>query len=469
MKITLTIDKLINVTSADPDDERRRRLLNILLTGVALIAILGIVSIGMARLANMVKETDAIRLLSWLSAAFLGFVCLFLINRYVSGALAGALFVIFLTSVISISDAAQQVVEGRALFLFTIPILIASVILRPWASFAMAGVCSLVITFIARLHLEEYATSPPPIPTMLGFFAIAFVAWLSSRSLEGALEEVRAINRELDQRVEDRTRELLEANIQLAEANVQLADANERLQEIDRLKSRFVAMVSHELRTPLSAIRGFTEMFLAGIYGALPESQEGAMKRIAVNTEQLLHLVNDLLDQARIEAGQLSLRSEPVALRELFEDVRSTLSVLAAERNLALTAQVADDLPPVVYGDPQRLKQIFINLANNAIKFTEEGAITIAARRANADHWAITVSDTGIGIPEEAREYIFDPFRQVDSSMTREHKGTGMGLAIVKQLTHLMGGSVVLESELGQGSTFTVQLPIVIEAQGGAS
>ncbi len=294
---------------------------------------------------------------------------------------------------------------------------------------------------------------------MLGFFAFALVAWLSARSLENALADLRTINRELDQRVEDRTRELREANLQLERAN-------ERLQEIDRLKSRFVAMVSHELRTPLSAIRGFTEMLQAGIYGAMSERQAGALERVFVNTEQLLHLVNDLLDQARIEAGQLSLKPVPFAPVELVEDVRSTLAVLAENQGIDLITEVDPDLPETLYGDSQRLKQILVNLANNAIKFTNEGYVAVRVFHPGNGQWAMVVSDTGVGIPEEAREYIFDPFRQVDSSITREHKGTGMGLAIVKQLAHLMGGSVSLESAIGQGSTFTVLLPIK-QPQGG--
>jgi signal transduction histidine kinase len=148
------------------------------------------------------------------------------------------------------------------------------------------------------------------------------------------------------------------------------------------------------------------------------------------------------------------------------EDVRSTLAVLAENRGIDLITEVDPDLPETLYGDSQRLKQILVNLANNAIKFTNEGYVAVRVFRPGNGQWAMVVSDTGVGIPEEAREYIFDPFRQVDSSMTREHKGTGMGLAIVKQLAQLMGGSVSLESALGQGSTFTVLLPLT-QPQGG--
>ncbi|MGC9358657.1 MAG: ATP-binding protein, partial [Anaerolineae bacterium] len=146
---------------------------------------------------------------------------------------------------------------------------------------------------------------------------------------------------------------------------------------------------------------------------------------------------------------------------DLAEDVKSTMSVLADARDIDLTATVNNAVPNPLYGDRQRLHQILVNLTNNAIKFTNEGGVAIRIYRPDADHWGIQVADTGIGIPEDAQEYIFDPFRQVDGSATREHRGTGMGLSIVKQLVQLMGGTISLESTLGEGSTFTITLPIV--------
>jgi signal transduction histidine kinase len=357
-----------------------------------------------------------------------------------------------LTIVVALSDEPRQVVEGRSVFLFTIPILMASVILRPWASFALAGLSSLVISVLA-LRLPEYV---PPVPTMLGFFAFAFVAWLSARSLENALEDLRAINRELDQRVEKRTQEL-------RAANEELAQANERLRELDRLKSKFVSMVSHELRTPLGAIQGFAEMLQAGIYGALSKKQEDALDRIRKNSRRLLIIVNDLLDQARIEAGELSIRPAAFSPYDLTEDLKSTVGVLVERKGLELTTEVADDVPDSLYGDKERLHQILVNLTDNAIKFTDEGGVQVNICRPDGkytSHWAMEVSDTGPGISEEDRELVFAPFRRVDDSMTREHVGVGLGLSIVEQLVELMNGEIILESEPGHGSTFTVVLPL---------
>jgi signal transduction histidine kinase len=381
-----------------------------------------------------------------------GTVTAFVINRFWSGQLASVLFLLLLTTAIVFADEPSEIVNGRSVFLFTIPILMASVLLRPWASFAAASLSSLVVSAIA-FSLPGYI---PPAPTMLGFFAFAFVAWLSAQTVENALQDLRALNRELDQRVENRTRELRQANRQLARAN-------ERLMELDRLKSRFVSMVSHELRTPLGAIQGFAEMLQAGIYGSLSEKQTDALQRIERNTKKLLNIVNDLLDQARIEAGQLSLNPEPFPPEVLVEDLQSTVGVLAEQEGLRLTVEIDEEAPRPIYGDKHRLHQVLVNLTNNAIKFTNEGAINVRITGADGEypaHWVMEVSDTGPGISEENKDLVFTPFRRVDDSMTREHTGVGLGLSIVKQLVELMDGSITLESELGHGSTFTVVLPL---------
>lgn len=447
------IDNLLSMPSTDPDDARRRKLLNILLMGMAILALLTL-------LAALVAGVSSAKHLFFISPVMLvGIAAIFAINRYGAGSLASSLFVLVFTIGIAFADEPRQVVNGRSLFLFTIPILMASVILRPWASFVMAGVNSLVITFIELFVLNRV----PGVPSMLGFFAFAFISWLSARSLENALKDLRALNRELDQRVEDRTKALREANRQLAEAN-------ERLRELDRLKSRFVSMVSHELRTPLSAVQGFAEMLLAEIYGPLSERQTNALERITSNTKRLLHLINDLLDQARIEAGQIALQPHPFSPDDLVEEVQSTMGMLASSEGLELTTEVATDVPDTLHGDEKRLHQILVNLINNAIKFTDEGGVDVRIYRPDGQlrgYWGMEVSDTGPGISEEDQERIFDPFQRVDNSSTREHLGVGLGLSIVKELVDLMGGRLALESEIGEGSTFTILLPL--HQQGGTT
>ena len=445
--------KILEISSSDPDDARRRQLLSILLLGLAVLTMLTILVTGAVTAAQMRHPDPAVLVAFVVSlAALAAIVLVYVINYLWSGQIASALFVVLLTGIITLADEPSEVVNGRSVFLFTIPILMASVLVRPWAGFAAAGLSSLVVTIMA-VRLPGYI---PPAPTMLGFFAFALISWLSARSLEDALQELRAINRELDQRVEDRTQEL-------REANEELARANERLRELDRLKSRFVSMVSHELRTPLGAIQGFAEMVRAGVYGSVSDKQDNALQRIERNAQRLLNIVNDLLDQARIEAGELSIHLEPFAPEALVEDLETTVGVLAEQKGLDMTIDIDEDVPRPLYGDKDRLHQVLVNLTNNAIKFTDAGGVHVRVGRANGEytsHWTMEVSDTGPGISKKDQEMIFTPFRRVDDSITREHTGVGLGLSIVKQLVELMDGEITLESEPGHGSTFAVILPL---------
>jgi len=443
----MALSRLLNVPSTDPDDARRRKLLNILLAGIAALAIFILLATVIAEFVGVERE-QLTSLYGGVFAMLAGVAGIFVINRRWSGSVASSIFLLLLTFITAFTDKPQQVVDGRTLFVFAIPILMASILLRPYASFIMAGLIGLLLAGIA-LSVQLV----PNLIATIAFFAFALVSWLAARSLERALEELRTINRELDQRVEERTRDL-------AEANEQLQEANDRLKELDRLKSRFLSMVSHDLRTPLSAILGFAEMLEAGIYGSLAEEQQGAVERIIANAGRQLSLINDLLDQARIEAGELSLEIQSFVVADLIDDLVAGVSTLAQSKGLELAYHIDDDVPATLSGDPQRLYQILSNLVGNAIKFTEEGTVQVHVYRPDEDHWALQVSDTGPGIPEEAQAYIFDPFRQVDGSITREHGGVGLGLSIVRQLTTLMKGQITLKSEVGRGSTFTVVLPL---------
>ncbi|MBN1979172.1 MAG: PAS domain S-box protein, partial [Anaerolineae bacterium] len=230
--------------------------------------------------------------------------------------------------------------------------------------------------------------------------------------------------------------------------------------EIDRMKSTFVSIASHELRTPLNAIMGYTEMLNEGVYGDLNDQQRGATGRLLANSSHMLGLVNNLLDRARIEAGTIKLNIGDFNPSKLVDSVKGVMDMMAHNKGLKLTTHTADGVPAILKGDWQRLHQILINFTNNAVKFTQEGSVDIRVYIHDADHWALAVTDTGIGIPEDARQYIFEPFRQADDSATREYGGAGLGLSIVKQLVTLMGGWIELESEEGKGSTFTVILPL---------
>lgn len=239
-----------------------------------------------------------------------------------------------------------------------------------------------------------------------------------------------------------------------------LAQARDKALEVSRLQSELVAKVSHELRTPLTAIIGFAEMLHLGIYGALTEKQSEAMVMIMDSTESLMAVVNDLLDLAQLEAGTLRLEPRPFEPVQLITRMENMMRIIAEAKGLRLVCKVDADLPDQLLGDVDRLHQILINLVNNAVKFTERGEVGVRLYRADATYWVIDVWDSGPGISEEMQVYIFDEFRQVDFSTTRQHRGVGLGLAIVKQLTTAMSGRIELESEVGQGSRFSVWLPL---------
>jgi signal transduction histidine kinase len=240
-----------------------------------------------------------------------------------------------------------------------------------------------------------------------------------------------------------------------------LALARDQALAASRLKTELLAKVSHELRTPLGAILGLAEMLQFALYGPLTDKQGETMAKIIDNTNYLTSLVNELLDQAQTDAGKLKLNLSSFAPADLVERTLSKMNVLAQTKGIVLAADIAADMPATLWGDSGRVQQILVNLVSNAIKFTQRGAVQICLYRPDAGHWALQVSDTGSGIPVEAQSYIFEPFRQVDGSMTRQQEGTGLGLSIVKQLTTLMDGQITLESEVGRGSTFTVCLPLL--------
>ncbi len=239
-----------------------------------------------------------------------------------------------------------------------------------------------------------------------------------------------------------------------------LAQARDQALEVSRLKTRLLANVSHELRTPLGAILGYTEMLSEGVFGPLNERQHHTTREIIDSIGQLLEFVNNLLNQAQIESGKVVLRTQPFYPTDLLEHLKSTASVLTKAKDLQLICTIDPQIPSILYGDPYWLRQILINLVGNAIKFTEEGTIEVQLYRPNDTTWAIRVADTGAGIAPEAQSYIFEAFRQVDGTLTRAHGGSGLGLSIVKHVTTLMKGQITLTSEVGQGSVFTISLPL---------
>jgi PAS domain S-box-containing protein len=248
---------------------------------------------------------------------------------------------------------------------------------------------------------------------------------------------------------------------ELVRQSAELVEQNRLIQAASRMKSEFVANMSHELRTPLNAILGFTELMLDGKSGELSELQREFLGDILASGRHLLALINDVLDLAKVEAGRIELRPEPVDLGDLAAEVNDVLGALATQKSLRVTVEVTPDAA-IIHADPGRVKQVLYNYVSNAIKFTPDGgAIAIAARAEGGDHVRLEVRDTGIGIRAEDVPKLFSEFRQLDSGPGKRYAGTGLGLALTKRLVELHGGHVGVTSAPGAGSTFFAVLPRV--------
>jgi signal transduction histidine kinase len=234
------------------------------------------------------------------------------------------------------------------------------------------------------------------------------------------------------------------------------------LKELDRLKSAFLANMSHELRTPLNSILGFTDVMLEGLDGDLTDYMDNDLRLIQKNGQHLLHLINDVLDMAKIESGRMNLHPERFRVHSIMDEVTSITSTLASEKNIALFIDPSSDEDIEIFADNTRLRQVMINLVNNAIKFTSVGKIALKAVSQGNSHVLISVKDTGLGIPPDKLEAVFLEFTQVDTSTTRKAGGTGLGLPISRRLVEMHGGRLWAESTgvEGEGSTFFVELPI---------
>jgi signal transduction histidine kinase len=244
----------------------------------------------------------------------------------------------------------------------------------------------------------------------------------------------------------------------------QLQSLNEQLQRASKAKSDFLANMSHELRTPMNAILGFVEMVLDEIYGEVPPHLKEPLTDIQTNGKHLLRLINDVLDLSKIEAGRMELVLADYSVQDVVETVRASLQSLALEKGLGFVAAAEDDIP-LAYGDGKRITQCLMNLVGNALKFTKHGRVTVWVER-RGNELLYRVSDTGIGIPKDELENIFTEFQQVDTAVTREFTGTGLGLNITKKFVEMHDGRIWVESELGKGSTFFFSIPLRVNHGG---
>jgi signal transduction histidine kinase len=240
-----------------------------------------------------------------------------------------------------------------------------------------------------------------------------------------------------------------------------LGGLNQQLEAVSRAKSDFLARMSHELRTPMNAILGFTELLLDNVYGELPPSLREPLADIHTNGRHLLHLINDVLDLSKIEAGRMELALGEYFVADVVATVQTSLRSLAAEKGLEFEATTQADIP-AAFGDGKRIIQCLMNLAGNAIKFTPQGRVSIQAER-SGDTLLYRVSDTGVGIPKDQIENIFAEFQQADAAISRDFGGTGLGLSIAKKFVEMHGGRIWVESEVGAGSTFFFSIPLRVE------
>ena len=243
----------------------------------------------------------------------------------------------------------------------------------------------------------------------------------------------------------------------------EIQDKSRQLEVASQHKSQFLANMSHELRTPLNAILGYTELMADGIYGELPEKTMGVLKRLESNGRHLLGLINDVLDLSKIEAGQLVLDLSDYSLDDIAQTARSTLEPLAGDKKLAFKVEVAPKMP-AGRGDGRRLTQVLINLVGNAIKFTDAGEVVIKASASDGS-FHLSVRDTGPGISTADQAKLFQEFQQADNTITRKKGGTGLGLAISKRIVEMHGGKIWVESQVGQGSTFSFTVPVRVTQQ----
>lgn len=248
----------------------------------------------------------------------------------------------------------------------------------------------------------------------------------------------------------------------------ELEETNQALAEANRLKSEFLSNVSHELRTPLNSVVGYVDMIQSGFYGDIPPEMNDPLERIYRNGRRLMGLINDVLDLANLETGRLRLLLEETSTSDLLEVLCLTGQTAAQDKGLEFSARIMPGAPRIIRTDVKRLQQIIDILMSNAVKFTSKGEISVTigagaigdmAKELSPEAFAISVSDSGIGIAEEEFEHIFEEFRQVDGSSTRQFGGAGLGLALARRLVRRLGGTISINSKLNQGSTFTVTLP----------
>lgn len=309
---------------------------------------------------------------------------------------------------------------------------------------------SVYYSSLRRWTSEPHSWEPPDWArnTLLILAAVLLASLLGSyllkKQVNSRTAELIRMNHEMEDRIQSRTSDL--------------AEAMERARCADRLKSAFLATMSHELRTPLNSIIGFSGILLQELPGPLNPEQRKQLGMVMNSAKHLLALINDVLDISKIEAGELELNPENFEIAEAVSEVLAVMEPLAGEKDLALRFSRPGE-PLEAHADRRRLQQVMMNLLSNAVKFTDTGGVTVSLS-AEGGVCTLSVEDTGPGIDPGKIDQLFQPFQQLDSGLARKHEGTGLGLSICRKLMHMMGGEIHVESVQGEGSTFSVVLPM---------
>jgi signal transduction histidine kinase len=369
--------------------------------------------------------------------------------------------VIFVAGALGLSLLLRPFIE-QTIFVF----FFFAITLTAWYSGLVPGLAVTILALLSTNYflVEPYGAFRINETTLIMFVTLggtaAFISWLTD-----TLTKTREMLADQADALEEQAREL-ELQMQesqmlteeLAIANTELEESVTRAQAASRAKTDFLAVMSHELRTPLNAIVGYSDLLQTGVSGPLTETQKTHLSRIRSSSFHLLDIIQDVLSFSRIEAGREELRIGDVNVQQLVREVNSYVEQQSVTKGVVQRLVLPAD-PIVMITDPAKVKQILLNLLNNASKFTDSGSIVLEVRR-DHDDVIFKVVDTGPGIAREHLELIFEPFTQVDQSMTRQKGGAGLGLPVSRRLAHLLGGELLVESVPGDGSTFTLRLPV---------
>ena len=480
----------------DPDDLRMRRILNIVLialTAISLVALMSVFAYGDPVL-DVLKDSDA-RLVV-IGSGVMVILCLVLIgiNRSTSipKNIAGWILVTLMMSVVAYSDHPRELTNGRSVVFWLLPVILSVVVLPPISVFVVD-----IIVFVLIAVLSE-SVDQVNIYAMFMISLISILAWMGMSIANRAIRDARneaeknraildgvadgvVVLNEKEQVVMANPSALNMMGSALSKFALMDADRKEvggrilsfhwsnvtgvgnvaivrdisRQVEVERAKDAILGVVSHEMRTPLASIIGFAEVLIA------TSNSRDVAERIYVNAKRMITLVDDLLDHAQIQAGTLKMRRESFSPFAIANNVYELLSGRAGESEIDLRFDVAESMPEILVGDSHRYQQIMINLVANAIKFTNNGGkVELSIFPSDGRTWNMVVSDTGIGIPPERLPDIFEPFRRASDYATRAHQGAGLGLSIAKKIAQLSGGDIQVSSVVGEGSTFTVVLPL---------